>query len=142
MQAEFDRLPLSDGAADLVIFNASLHYSTDYAVTLGEALRVLVRGGSVIVLESPLYTKPESGQRMVAERHADFERRFGTRSEALPSREYLTWTEVAGLGRRLGVRFRAVTPWYGWRWAARPWVARFKRRREPSRFAILLAEKR
>jgi SAM-dependent methyltransferase len=141
MQAEFDRLPLSDGTADLVIFNASLHYSTDYAVTLVEALRVLVRGGSVIVLETPLYKSEESGRRMVAERHADFERRFGTRSEALPSREYLTWTEVAELGRRLGVHFRAVTPWYGWRWAARPWVARFKRRREPSRFAILLAEK-
>jgi SAM-dependent methyltransferase len=141
IQAEFDRLPLADGAADLVIFNASLHYSTDYAVTLGEALRVLVRGGSVIVLETPLYKSEESGRRMVAERHADFERRFGTRSEALPSREYLTWTEVAGLGRQLEVRFRAVTPWYGWRWAARPWVARLKRRREPSRFAILLAEK-
>ncbi|MEA2693316.1 MAG: hypothetical protein QOJ16_2703 [Acidobacteriota bacterium] len=141
IQAEFDRLPLTDGAADLVIFNASLHYSTDYAVTLGEALRVLAPGGTVAVLESPIYKKEESGERMVAERHADFARRFGTRSDALPSREYLTWAGIAELGRRLGVRFRAVTPWYGWRWAARPWVARFKRRREPSRFAILLAGK-
>jgi len=141
LEAEFDRLPLPDGAADLVLFNASLHYSTDYAVTLAEALRVSVRGGSVIVLETPLYKSDESGRRMVAERHADFERRFGTRSDALGSREYLTWREVAELGRRLGVRFRAVTPWYGWRWALRPWVARWKRRREPSRFAILAAEK-
>jgi SAM-dependent methyltransferase len=141
VQAEFDRLPLPDGAADLVIFNASLHYSTDYAVTLGEALRVLAPGGTVAVLESPIYKKEESGERMVAERHADFARRFGTRSDALPSREYLTWAGIAELGRRLGVRFRAVTPWYGWRWATRPWVARFKRRREPSRFAILLAGK-
>jgi len=141
LQAEFDRLPLADGTADLVIFNASLHYSTDYAVTLAEALRVLVRGGSVVVLETPLYKSDDSGRRMAAERHADFARRFGTRSDALPSREYLTWGGIAELGRRLGVRFHAVTPWYGWRWAARPWVARCKRRREPSRFAILLAEK-
>jgi SAM-dependent methyltransferase len=141
VQAEFDRLPLLDGAADLVIFNASLHYSTDYAVTLAEALRVLSPGGTVAVLESPIYGKEESGERMVAERHADFACRFGTRSDALPSREYLTWAGVAELGRRLGVRFRTVTPWYGWRWALRPWVARVKRRREPARFAILLAEK-
>lgn len=139
LQAEFDRLPLADGAADLVIFNASFHYSTDYAVTLGEALRVLAPGGTVAILESPIYRKEESGERMVAERHADFARRFGTRSDSLPSREYLTWEGIAELGRLTGVRFRAVTPWYGWRWAARPWVARWKGRREPSRFAILLA---
>lgn len=141
VQAEFDRLPLTAGAADLVIFNASLHYSTDYEVTLAEALRVLTPGGTVAVLESPIYRHPESGRRMVEERRADFGRRFGTRSEALPSRDYLTWPGIEELGRRLGIRFQAVVPWYGWRWATRPWIARLKRQREPSRFAILLAEK-
>ncbi len=141
VQAEFDRLPLAAGAADLAAFNASLHYSTDYEVTLREALRVLAPGGTLAVLESPIYRRPESGRQMAEERHADFARRFGTRSEALPSREYLTWTGVAELGERLGLRFRKVTPWYGWRWALRPWAARLKRRREPSRFAILLASK-
>lgn len=141
VQAEFDRLPLAAGAASLVIFNASLHYSTDYELTLREALRVLAPGGTVAVLESPIYRRPESGQRMVAERHADFARRFGTRSEALPSREYLTWKGIAELDQRLGIRFRTIAPWYGWRWAMRPWAARLKRRREPSRFAILVAEK-
>jgi SAM-dependent methyltransferase len=139
VQAEFDRLPLPAGAADLVIFNASLHYSTDYEVTLREALRVLAPGGTIAVLESPIYRRSESGRRMVEERHADFARRFGTRSEALPSREYLTWEGIAELEEQLGIRFRTVTPWYGWRWALRPWAARLKRRREPSRFAILLA---
>ena len=141
MQAEFDRLPLPAGAADLVIFNASLHYSTDYAVTLQEALRVLVPSGTVAVLESPIYRSEDSGRRMAEERHADFARRFGTRSEALPSREYLTWPGIAALGQRLGIHFQTITPWYGWRWALRPWAARLKRRREPSRFAILLAKK-
>jgi len=141
VQADFDRLPLAAGAADLVIFNASLHYSTDYEVTLAEALRVLTTRGTVAILESPIYRRPESGRRMVEERRADFARRYGTRSEALPSRDYLTWEEVEDLGRRLGIRFQAVTPWYGWRWALRPWIARLRRHREPSRFAILLAKK-
>jgi SAM-dependent methyltransferase len=140
-QAEFDRLPLAAGVADLVIFNASLHYSTDYEATLGEALRVLADGGTLAILESPIYRRQESGQRMVDERRADFARRFGTRSDALPSRDYLTWPELADLERRLGLRFRKVTPWYGWRWAMRPWLARLRRRREPSRFTILLARK-
>jgi SAM-dependent methyltransferase/uncharacterized protein YbaR (Trm112 family) len=140
-QAEFDRLPLAAGAADLVIFNASLHYSTDYELTLGEALRVLTAGGTLAILESPIYRRPESGLRMVEERRADFAHRFGTRSDALPSRDYLTWSQIADLERRLGLRFRKLTPWYGWRWALRPWLARLRRRREPSRFAVLLARK-
>lgn len=78
---------------------------------------------------------------MVEERHADFARRFGTRSENLPSREYLTWPMLDDLARELGVTWRRVTPWYGWRWAMRPWIARLKGKREPSRFAILWAEK-
>jgi hypothetical protein len=45
------------------------------------------------------------------------------------------------LARGLGIAWRKVTPWYGLRWALRPWVARVKRKREPSRFAILWAEK-
>ena len=51
------------------------------------------------------------------------------------------WPGIKDLGKRLGIRFQAITPWYGWRWALRPWIARLKRRREPSRFAILLAKK-
>jgi SAM-dependent methyltransferase/uncharacterized protein YbaR (Trm112 family) len=137
-QAEFDHLPLAAGAADLVIFNASLHYSADYEVTLAEALRVLAGSGALVILESPIYRRPESGRRMVEERRAEFARRFGTRSDALPSRDYLTWPEIADLERRLGLRCERITPWYGWRWALRPWLARIRRRREPSRFVILL----
>jgi SAM-dependent methyltransferase len=141
LQAEFDRLPFPENEADLAIFNASLHYSTDYRATLAEALRVLRPGGTLLVLESPIYRREESGRRMVEERHADFARRFGTRSESLPSREFLTWAMLDDLAGELGIAWRKVTPWYGWRWVMRPWVARWKRRREPGRFAILWAEK-
>jgi len=75
---------------------------------------------------------------MVAERHADFDRRFGTRSDALPSIEYLTWDRLDDLARELNIRWQRFPTWYGWRWALRPWVARLKRRREPSCFVILV----
>ena len=141
LQAEFDRLPLTDGQADLVVFNASFHYSTDYRATLREALRVLTPAGRVVILESPLYRHDHSGRQMVAERHAAFERQYGTRSDALPSVEYLTDTMLADLGRELGLSWRRFTPWYGWRWALRGWVAWWKGKREPSRFVILVAVK-
>lgn len=141
IQAEFDALPFPDGAADAVIFNASLHYSTDYSKTLSEALRTLAHGGAVVILETPVYKREESGRRMVEERHEMFRKRYGTRSDSVPSREYLTWPQIASLGRELNLSWRVIWPRYGWRWAMRPWVARVKRKREPSRFPILLAFK-
>jgi SAM-dependent methyltransferase len=139
VQAEFDALPFPDGAADVVIFNASLHYSTDYSKTLSEALRSLAPGGALVILETPIYRRRETGQRMVEERHEMFRKRYGTRSDSMPSREYLTWSQIAALGRELNLDWKVIWPWYGWRWAMRPWVARVKRKREPSRFPILLA---
>ena len=138
VQAEFDCLPVANGSVDLVVFNASLHYSTDYLATLREALRVLKPAGFVAVLETPVYQHEASGRQMVQERHAQFLQRYGTRSDSLPSLEYLTWSRVAELGSELNLKWQAVRPWYGMRWALRPWIARAKRKREPSQFPILV----
>jgi SAM-dependent methyltransferase len=138
VQAEFDRLPFADASVDAVIFNASLHYSPDYPQTLTEAQRVLVPGGWLAVLETPVYTDEGSGRRMVEERREYFRSRFGTASDSIPSRQFLTWAGVAQLGRDVGLHWRTVRPWYGMRWALRPWVARWRRRREPSQFPILI----
>jgi len=141
IQAEFDYLPVADASVDAVIFNASLHYSTDYARTLREALRVLRPGGNIVILETPVYKKEASGQRMVEERHAAFLKRYGTRSDSVPSIEYLTWPRLADLARELNLKWKIARPWYGLQWAMRPWMARLKRKREPSRFPILRARK-
>ncbi len=141
LQAEFDRLPLADAQADLVVFNAALPYSGDYGTTLAEARRVLRPDGRIVVMDSPIYRRDASGRQMVAERQAAFERIHGTRSDALPSIGYLTWDMLSTLGRDLGLRWRAFFPWYGWRWALRPWRARLLCQREPSTFALLVAER-
>jgi SAM-dependent methyltransferase len=141
VQAEFDRLPLADGQADLVIYNASLHYSTEYRATLVEALRVLGPGGRIVVLDSPIYRRDASGRQMIAERQAAFAHEHGTRSDALPNVGYLTWAMLRQLGRELGLRWQVIRPWYGWSWALRPWRARLMRKREPSTFALLVAQR-
>jgi SAM-dependent methyltransferase len=139
VQAEFDCLPIPNESADMAIFNASLHYSTDYRRTLSEALRVLRPNGTLVILETPIYKKEASGQQMVAERHARFQKEYGTRSDSIPSQEFLTWDRLDALGRDLGIRWHTIHPWYGVRWALRPWKARLRGGREPSRFVILHA---
>lgn len=141
VQATFDRLPLVDGQADVTVFNASLHYAVDAETTLREALRVTRPGGALVVMDTPIYRSDAAGRAMVAERAADFERRFGTRSDDVPSIGYLTDAGIEELGRRLGVAWQTVVPWYGWRWAVRPWRARLRRQRERSRFAVLVARR-
>ncbi|MEP7111624.1 MAG: methyltransferase domain-containing protein [Ilumatobacteraceae bacterium] len=137
-QAEMDALPFTDAQADVVVFNASLHYSTDYVRTIGEALRVLRPGGCVVIMDSPIYGRDDAGRQMVVERHADFERRFGTRSDSVASIEYLTDSMLADIGRELRLRWKRHRTWYGWAWAMRPWKARLRRRRQPSRFVVLV----
>ncbi len=138
-QAEMDDLPFADTTADLVVYNASLHYSTDYRRTLAEGLRVLKPGGRLVVLETPVYRTQAAGDAMVAERHAQFEQRYGTRSDSVPSIEFLTDDMLDELAHELGVRWRRHHTWYGWQWAMRPWKARWKRKRPPSRFVVLVA---
>jgi SAM-dependent methyltransferase len=139
VQAEFDYLPFPNASVDAVVFNASLHYSTDYVRTLREALRVLAPRGFLVVLETPVYKSESSGRRMIKERHELFLKRYATRSDSVPSLEYLTWTRVAELGRKLNLKWKIMRPWYGLRWALRPWIARVTMKREPSQFPVLIA---
>jgi SAM-dependent methyltransferase len=139
VEAEFDRLPFGPESFDLAIFNSSLHYSTDYIRTLSETCRCLRPSGTLVILDSPIYSRRDYGEAMVAERHADFEKRYGFRSDALPSIEFLDTATLKALADRLRLRWRIYKPWYGWQWHLRPWKARLYHRRPPSRFWILTA---
>ncbi|HZQ52952.1 MAG TPA: class I SAM-dependent methyltransferase [Bryobacteraceae bacterium] len=140
LQADFDDLPFPSGRFDLAIYNSSLHYSTNYRRTLAEAKRCLSSSGWLIVLDSPIYRRREHGLRMVEERHSDFLKRYGFRSDAIPSVEFLDLGTLRELSEDLGVRWRVRRPWYGWRWHLRPYAAWLKRRRPPSRFWILAGQ--
>ncbi len=137
--AEFDRLPFADRSFDAVIFNSSLHYSSGYSRTLREALRCLRPAGRLVILDSPLYSRREHGEQMRAERHALFQQTYGFRSEALSSIEYLDRPALARLAAELHLKWTLSAPWYGWRWAMRPWIARLRRRRPPSKFFLISA---
>jgi len=138
-QAELDRLPFEAGQFDCAIFNASFHYSENYDRTLAEALRCLRPGGTVVIADSPFYTRDESGQQMLEERRRSFRKVFGFSSDSLASREYLTKDMLLALEVRHDVEWTTHRVWYGFRWVCRPLVAKLKRRREPSQFRIYTA---
>jgi ubiquinone/menaquinone biosynthesis C-methylase UbiE len=137
VNAEFDDLPLASGSLDLAIYNASIHYSTDYRRTLTEMRRVLRPGGQFVIVDSPVYRRREHGEMMVRERHKQFQSTYGFASDTLPSIEYFDLEMLEELGRDLGVAWTVDRPWYGWQWAIRPWKARWNKRRPPSNFWIL-----
>ncbi len=142
IQAEFDRLPLVEGQVDLAIFNASFHYALDYTTTLTEIWRVLRDDGQVVIMDSPVYHDPASGEQMVREREAQFQEKYGFPSNALPSENYLTYARLDELAQTLGIRWTLIRPFYGLRWALRPWKARLLGHREPAQFLLIVGKRR
>ncbi len=142
VQADFDRLPFAGGQADLAIFNASLHYAADCAATLAEALRVLRREGRIVILDTPLYHDPGSGERMVAEREERYLTLYGTASSALRSEGYLTRGRLQELASALELDWSLIRPAGSWRQEARAWQARLLRRREPARIYLIAGRPR
>ena len=67
------RFPFANASFDLAIFNASIHYSTDYRRTLTEVRRCLRPGGRLVIIDSPVYRRREHGEKMRAERRRYFE---------------------------------------------------------------------
>lgn len=140
--AEFDHLPLHSGTRDLAIFNASLHYSTDYTRTLTETLRVLRRSGTLVILDSPMYSDPTSGQRMVQEREARFLATYGFASNALECEHFLTPPRLDALSSTLNIRWQLHTPRLDPLTAARRQLNGLRAHREPARFPVILGTRR
>jgi len=140
VQAEFDHLPFSDHQCDLVLYNSSFHYSVDFQLSLTEAMRVVKPQGKIIIIDTPVYHSSLSGQKMVEEREDLFFQRYGFRSNTLPSEKFLTHSRINELSETLGIKWRIIKPYYGLRWAVKPWVYRLSGRREPAAFYVLIGE--
>ena len=141
VQAEFERLPFEEGQFDLAIYNASFHYAVSYEAVLRECLRILRPEGRVAILDTPIYRRSSSGEQMVREREAQFQRAFGFPSNSIPSENYLTFQRLRDLSRALAMEWEMIAPSYGLRWAVRTWRARLLRRREPARFLTLAGQR-
>jgi SAM-dependent methyltransferase len=139
--AEFDRLPLPDSSTDLVVFNAALHYSTDYCRTLRESLRVLEPRGTLVILDSPMYSDASSGQRMVQERESRFVATYGFASNALPHEHFLTPHKLTTLSSELGITWQIYQPRQDVRTTLERRINGLRARREPARFPVIVGNR-
>lgn len=141
VQAGFDHLPFAGDQVDLVIFNASLHYSTDLHCTIGETLRVLRADGQVVIMDSPVYRDQAAGVTMVRERQDCFEREYGCRSNTLPSEHFLTYGRLQTLAAAFDLRWQVIALPSAWRGLVRDWKARVRGQREPAKFPLVVGER-
>lgn len=140
VQASSDSLPFIDGSFDLAIFNASFHYSEDYAETLAEALRCTRLAGAVVIADTPWYPNETDGLAMAAEKRACFRSLYGFASDSLDSGEFFTPQRMRTLSAVLDVKWTVFKPFYGIDWMLRPLRARLRGKRRPSQFRIFMAE--
>lgn len=132
-QADFARLPFAANQFDVVIFNASLHYSTDPEQAIRESLRVIVPNGKVIVMDSPMFENRANGEAMLRARAKHYRTRHGFDPDDSIS-GFLTFGDMARLP--CDWQWHESVPSLGW--ALRPALARVRGKREPPRFGVMV----
>ena len=139
--ADFDHRPFADRQADLVVFNAALHYSPDFGATLAETLRVLREAGHLVIMDSPVYHDAASGTRMVREREQVFIREHGFPSNAIASEGFLTYRRLRELSADLGLRFWLLRPLRWWPMRGRALLATVQGHREQATFPVIVGRR-
>jgi hypothetical protein len=92
-------------------------------------------------MDSPVYRRSASGEKMVAEREEQFKQKYGLASDSLQSENYLTYARLKELAQKLHITWKFITPFYGLRWTLRPLTSLLLRRREPARFHLIVGRK-
>lgn len=135
VRAEFDALPFARESFDVIVFGASLHYSSEPAQTLRRALALLKPSGSLYVLDSPVYANPESGRLMIQERLREWKEKYGIAVPAEHAGSFLTYGRLDQLGSVASISYHF--PHFGIAWRIRPLIATLLRRRSPAQFPIV-----
>lgn len=139
VQADFDALPFEPAQFDVVVLNGSLHYAPDPARTLREARLMLAPGGSLVVMDSPMFRSERDGRAMVDRQERDIAARHGLQHVVRPGVGFLTYAALGRAASDLGLSPRFV-PSKGplaWRW--RRQAAWLRLRRAPAAFGVWIA---
>lgn len=139
VQADFDALPFAPGQFDLVIFNGSLHYAPDTAVTLERAYSMLAPGGALVVMDSPMFDADRDGSAMVADALHRFAGHYGIADAVQQGIGYLTFTMLAAIAERLHMRPHFVPSRGSLGWRVRRHLSRVRLRRSPAAFGLWVA---
>lgn len=105
-------------------------------------MRVVDEAGAVVIMDTPIYRRRASGEKMVAERKATLLARYSFESNALESENFLTYPQVRDLGDSLGIHWLYFRPFYGLLWFLRSLRAMLSGKREPAKFHVIVGTKK
>jgi SAM-dependent methyltransferase len=139
VRADFDALPFEPEQFDMVVFNASLHYSPDPGATLDAADRLLVPGGVIVVMDSPMFHDAGDGRQMVTSELARFARERAAVSPERAGIGFLTFAALdrAAVGLKKTATFTPSRGPLGWR--LRRAIGRIRLGRPPASFGVWVA---
>lgn len=137
VQADFDALPFEPMQFDLVVLNASLHYSPDPAATLAEAKRMLAAGGRLVVMDSPMFAADDAGRAMVA---AQRETWADAGAAVQPGAGYLTYDALDCAAARLGLHAQFYPSRGPLAWRLQREIGRLRMKRAPAAFGVWVAQ--
>jgi SAM-dependent methyltransferase len=140
VQADFDRLPFEPGQFDVVLFNGSLHYSSDPMSTLAEAMRMLTRRGAIAVIDSPMFADDRDGQRMVSDMMRSLQAAHGFPTVVQPGVGYLTFDLLERAAKDLGLLGEFVPSPGPLLWRAKRAINGIRLKRAPSSFGVWIAQ--
>jgi len=137
----FEDIPLPNARFDIAVFNASIHYARDLPQVLAEAQRVVRVGGVLAIMDSPFYGCDADGDGMLAEKRAHGETLFGARSAILLEPQFIEYLTPRRLAEASpGLRWRRHAVRYPLWYELRPFSARLRGARRPSRFDLWTAQ--
>lgn len=139
VQADFDALPFAADSFDVVVLNGSLHYAADPGRTLAEARRVLVPGGALAVMDSPMFHRETDGQRMLDDQRRAFTAEYGLSDVVSAGIGYLTFARLQQAARDLSLQSRFFPSHGPLAWRARRQLARWRLGRAPAAFGVWMA---
>lgn len=139
VQADFDALPFTPQQFDLVVFNGSLHYAPDIGATLAHARRMLAPGGTLVVMDSPMFDRDRHGRAMVDAKIHRFRSGYGLRDVVHAGAGYVTFATLADAARRLALRDRFVRSRGPLRWRIGRRLAWLRLQRAPAAFGLWIA---
>lgn len=139
--AGMEELPLEDSQFDVVVANASLHYAGSVPRAISESHRVLRTGGILLVLDSPVYERHESGRAMIRRRSDDLRERLGVRLMETTT-GFLVAGEFRSQLESAGFRVEIRQPFEGLARRLRRGYSALRRCDVPARFPLFVSEKR
>jgi SAM-dependent methyltransferase len=140
-QASMDKLPVLDNQIAFCVISGACHFA-DLKTTFASVHRVLKRGASLFIMDSPTYENASDGETMMARQRERYRAQHNLDGISIQGKGYLLlWDTLAAMERA------GFLTMLKWRWTERPgvrWLRRFLKpnHRDEARYPLFIGIKR